>query len=88
MRPFENLRGSRIVKYPSSLKPILRIDRPNAGTEQEAISMTHGLRMPETTAFISIDGIKVRTVSTTDAQGIPVLLTAPWPESIFAFNLV
>lgn len=50
--------------------------------------MTNGLNMPETTAFISIDGIKVRTVSTKDAQGIPVLLTAPWPESIFAFNLV
>lgn len=50
--------------------------------------MTTDLRMPETTTFISVDGIKVRTVSTKDAQGIPVLLTAPWPESIFAFNLV
>jgi len=50
--------------------------------------MTNGLRMPETTAFISIDGIKVRTVSTKNAPGIPVLLTAPWPESVFAFNLI
>ena len=50
--------------------------------------MTNGLNMPEATAFISIDGIKVRTVSTKHVQGIPILLTAPWPESIFAFNLV
>lgn len=50
--------------------------------------MTNGLNMPENGAFISVDGVKVRMVSANDATGLPLLLTAPWPESIFAFNLV
>ena len=69
-------------------KPNLPTDFAIVAGDQEALSMTSGFNMPEAAAFTLVDGIAVRTVRRNDTQGIPLLLTAPWPESIFAFNLV
>jgi pimeloyl-ACP methyl ester carboxylesterase len=33
-----------------------------------------------------IDGLRIRFASSGNAHGIPVLLTSPWPESIYAFR--
>jgi len=33
-----------------------------------------------------IDGLKIRVARSGRADGIPVLLTSPWPESIYAFR--
>jgi len=36
--------------------------------------------------YAEIDGLGIRYVSTDKAQGQPILLTSPWPESVFAFH--
>jgi hypothetical protein len=33
-----------------------------------------------------IDGLKIRVARDGSGPGTPILLTAPWPESIFAFH--
>ncbi|MBB4252098.1 alpha/beta fold hydrolase [Rhizobium sp. BK008] len=50
--------------------------------------MTTELLMPRTASFVDIDGLKIRLVRSPSDTGLPVLITAPWPESIYAFNLV
>jgi pimeloyl-ACP methyl ester carboxylesterase len=39
-------------------------------------------------SFIEVDGLKLRHLRSNTAQGIPVLLTSPWPESLFAFSRI
>ena len=39
-------------------------------------------------ASANIDGLVIRYARSGPAEGIPVLLTAPWPESIYAFRHV
>ena len=34
----------------------------------------------------SIDGLKIRLARSGRSDGIPILLTSPWPESIYAYN--
>ena len=36
--------------------------------------------------FAEIDGLRVRYARSGVSQGVPVLLTSPWPESIYAFR--
>lgn len=36
--------------------------------------------------FVEVDGLKVRYVRAGRENGTPVLLTTPWPESLFAFH--
>jgi pimeloyl-ACP methyl ester carboxylesterase len=36
-------------------------------------------------SFITVDGLKLRHLRSDTGQGIPVMLTSPWPESLFAF---
>ncbi|WP_421611977.1 alpha/beta fold hydrolase [Agrobacterium tumefaciens] len=50
--------------------------------------MTTNLLMPPTASFVEIDGLNIRLIQSTLVAGLPVLMTAPWPESIYAFNLV
>lgn len=38
--------------------------------------------------FIDVEGTAVRILRTAPGSGTPLLLTAPWPESIFAFHAV
>ncbi len=50
-------------------------------------------RMPEAMSlngvrFIDVDGLKLRYLRSEGEGGIPVLLTSPWPESLFAFRHV
>ena len=39
-----------------------------------------------TVAMAEIDGLSVRYARAGVSKGIPILLTAPWPESIYAFH--
>jgi pimeloyl-ACP methyl ester carboxylesterase len=39
-----------------------------------------------TVSMAQIDGLKIRYAKGGTADGIPVLLTAPWPESIYSFH--
>ena len=39
-----------------------------------------------TVSTAQIDGLKIRYAKGGSADGIPVLLTAPWPESIYSFH--
>jgi pimeloyl-ACP methyl ester carboxylesterase len=39
-------------------------------------------------SFVDVDGLQIRLVQSSHRPGLPVLLTAPWPESIYAFNAV
>ena len=41
-----------------------------------------------TVAIAEIDGLSIRYAKTGVSKGIPILLTAPWPESIYAFHRV
>ncbi|WP_416067564.1 alpha/beta fold hydrolase [Rhizobium sp. ZK1] len=50
--------------------------------------MTSEILMPTDASFVDIDGLKIRLVRSPSDPGLPILLTAPWPESIYAFNLV
>jgi pimeloyl-ACP methyl ester carboxylesterase len=36
-------------------------------------------------SFITVEGLKLRHLRSDTGQGIPVMLTSPWPESLFAF---
>ena len=36
-------------------------------------------------SFITVDGLKLRLLTSYGRGGIPVLLTSPWPESLYAF---
>lgn len=50
--------------------------------------MADGIFIKEKIDHLSVDGVSVRYVKAGKENGVPLLLTAPWPESIFAFNLV
>lgn len=39
-------------------------------------------------SFVEVDGLRIRIIQSLSGAGLPVLLTAPWPESIYAFNFV
>ncbi len=39
-------------------------------------------------SFVEVDGLRIRIVQSPSDTGLPVLLTAPWPESIYAFNFI
>ncbi|HKB44446.1 MAG TPA: alpha/beta hydrolase, partial [Chitinophagaceae bacterium] len=39
-----------------------------------------------TVAIAEIDNLAIRFVRTGVSKGIPILLTAPWPESIYSFH--
>jgi pimeloyl-ACP methyl ester carboxylesterase len=41
-----------------------------------------------TPVFAEIDGLSIRYIQAGKPGGIPVLLTSPWPESIFSFHRV
>jgi pimeloyl-ACP methyl ester carboxylesterase len=47
--------------------------------------MTTPIFSPETPQFITVDGLRIRIVRTS-GKGVPVLMTAPWPQSIYAFH--
>ncbi|MBB4097982.1 alpha/beta fold hydrolase [Sphingomonas kyeonggiensis] len=40
---------------------------------------------PAVPEFITVDGLRIRFIRT-DGEGTPILLTAPWPQSIYAFH--
>jgi pimeloyl-ACP methyl ester carboxylesterase len=37
------------------------------------------------TSFIAVEGLRLRYLRSGDRQALPVLLTSPWPESLYAF---
>ncbi len=39
-------------------------------------------------SIATIDGLAIRFARTGSATGVPILMTAPWPESIYAFHRV
>jgi len=39
-------------------------------------------------SFIEVDGLRIRIMQSSAGPGLPIVLTAPWPESIYAFNSV
>ena len=41
-----------------------------------------------TIATVEIDGLSIRYAQTGISNGIPILLTAPWPESIYSFHRI
>ena len=48
--------------------------------------MDHDLPDVGTVEFAVIDGLRIRYARSGMNQGVPVLLTSPWPESIYAFR--
>ena len=38
--------------------------------------------------FIEVDGLKIRLQRNKVGGGIPVVLTSPWPESLYAYQRV
>jgi len=38
--------------------------------------------------FINVDGLKLRLLRSNSQRGIPVMLTSPWPESLYAFERI
>ena len=38
--------------------------------------------------FVDVDGLKIRCLKGPERTGTPLLLTSPWPESLFAFHRV
>jgi len=49
--------------------------------------MTHTMDMDNVTMEL-VDGLKIRLIESDRRLGIPILMTAPWPESLFAFDFV
>lgn len=41
-----------------------------------------------TPQYTEIDGLRIRYATSTTAAGPPVLLTSPWPQSLFAFHAI
>jgi pimeloyl-ACP methyl ester carboxylesterase len=39
-----------------------------------------------TVALAEIDGLSIRYARAGTSDGIPIILTAPWPESIYSFH--
>lgn len=48
--------------------------------------MDHDLPDVGTVEFAVIDDLRIRYARSGVNQGVPVLLTSPWPESIYAFR--
>ncbi|WP_079520190.1 alpha/beta hydrolase [Luteibacter sp. 22Crub2.1] len=44
--------------------------------------------LKEEVSFLEVAGVRVRFIASRQGDGIPLLLTCPWPESIFAFNFI
>jgi pimeloyl-ACP methyl ester carboxylesterase len=38
--------------------------------------------------FIEVDGLKIRFQRNKVGEGIPVVLTSPWPESLYAYRRI
>ena len=38
--------------------------------------------------FIEVDGLKIRFQRNKVGEGIPVVLTSPWPESLYAYQRI
>jgi len=38
--------------------------------------------------WLEVDGLKVRYLKGPERTGVPLLLTSPWPESLFAFRKI
>lgn len=47
--------------------------------------MTDAIFQSSSPEFIEIDGLSLRLVRS-EGQGLPILMTAPWPQSIYAFH--
>ncbi|MBS7546414.1 alpha/beta fold hydrolase [Ancylobacter oerskovii] len=37
--------------------------------------------------FLTVDGLQIR-ISRSEGDGLPILITAPWPQSIYAFHAI
>ena len=42
----------------------------------------------ESVRFVNVDGLRIRYMRGEKRSNIPVLLTSPWPESLFAFHRI
>ena len=40
----------------------------------------------ESVRFVDVDGMRIRYMGGVKGSGFPLLLTSPWPESLFAFH--
>lgn len=49
--------------------------------------MTHTKDMDAVT-IKEVDGLRIRLIESEKRSGTPILMTAPWPESLFAFDFV
>ena len=38
--------------------------------------------------WLDVEGLKIRYLKGPDRTGVPLLLTSPWPESLFAFRKI
>lgn len=47
--------------------------------------MTDAIFQSSSPEFIEIDGLSLRLMRS-EGQGLPILMTAPWPQSIYAFH--
>src|SRR5882724_3211560 len=42
----------------------------------------------ESASLVDVDGLRIRLMRSAKQSGIPLLLTSPWPESLFAFHRI
>jgi pimeloyl-ACP methyl ester carboxylesterase len=42
----------------------------------------------ESVRFVEVDGLRIRYMRGEERSGLPLLLTSPWPESLFAFHRI
>lgn len=42
----------------------------------------------ESVRFVDVDGLRIRYMRSAKKSAIPLLLTSPWPESLFAFHRI
>ena len=41
---------------------------------------------PENMEFVEVDDLKIRFQRNQGGSGVPLLLTSPWPESLYAYQ--
>src|SRR5262249_9726256 len=59
--------------------------RPSCRQTPEGVSMIISLNMSIKPQFRTIDGLRIRYADSGGSQEPTVLLTSPWPESVYAF---
>jgi hypothetical protein len=72
-----------LQKFEDAVEGAIALQYHNRSGEYEMTEMKF-----ESVRFVAVDGLRIRYMRGGKRSEIPLLLTSPWPESLFAFHRI